>query len=260
VKRAAIIALGVVATWMGVLLVLDVVFGARQNRSVIDHMTESLGGTTNVGDTDLALVRGRLRIEQLAVRRDDVIGHLALDVEDLRCELGPLGWALVDRDCRELAIRGIHLELSSAALFKLPHPARRPIHAHHVMIDDARLEAAPSAFVPSLGRIAIDIEHAEAGDTVFVTPLSWIFSLTELRAKIDLPAGVSLTLAYRDGKLGAASSLFGSTPVELPLQLPILAVERTAHDEIVALVGLFTGLAEQLVAKRAEDWLRSKLP
>ena len=259
-KRVALVALGVVVGWICLLLVLDAVFGSRQNQTVIDRMTESLGGTTTVGDTDLALVRGRLRIEDLAVRRDDVIGHLALDVSGVRCELGPLGWALADRDCRELAIRGVRLDISSAALFKLPHPSRRPIHAHHVVIDDAKLDFAPSAFVPSLGRITINIEHAEANETVFVTPLSWMFSLTELRAKIDLPAGVSLALAYRDGKLSAASSLFGSAPVELPLQLPVLAIERTAHDEIIALVGLVTGLAEQLVAKRAEDWVRSKLP
>ena len=260
IKRTALVATAVLVLWIAALCVLDPMLAGRQADNTSQHLTESLQATTTVGDTDLALVRGRLRIDQLAVRRDDVIGHLSIDVDDVRCELGPFGWALVDRDCRELAIRGLRLEVSSAALFKLPHPTHRPVHAHHVIIDDARFEFAASAFLPSLGRIAIDIEHAEANDTVFVTPLSWIFSLSQLRAKIDLPAGVSLALNYADGKLGAASSLFGSRPVELPLQLPVLAMERTAHDELVALVGLVTGLAEQLVAKRAEDWLHSKLP
>ena len=259
-KRVAIIALGVVSVWIGVLLILDVVLGSRQRQNVVDRMTESLHGTTTVGDTDLALVRGRLRIDQLAIRRDDVVGHLAIDVATIRCELGPLGWALFDRDCRELAIRGVRLDVSSAALFKLPHPLRRPIHAHRVVIDDAQLVFSPSAFVPGLGGITIDIEHAESTDTVFVTPLSWLFTLDTLTAKIDLPAGVSLHLTYGHGKLGAAGAMFGAMPVELPLQLPVLAAARTAHDEIVALVGMVEDLAEQLVLKRAEDWVRSKLP
>jgi len=58
---------------------------------------------------------------------------------------------------------------------------------------------------------------------------------------------------------GAAGSLFGSTPVQLPLQLPVATLYTDAHDEIQALVKLGTDLAEQLVAKRAEDWIRSKL-
>jgi hypothetical protein len=258
-KRVVLVGAGVLIAWIGLLLVLDVALVGRQTRGVSQRVGESLLATATIGDADLALVRGRLSLDQLAIRRDDVVGHLAIDVAELRCELGPFGWALVDSSCRELGVHGVRLEVSTAALFKLAHPARRPVRARRVVIDDAQLVFSPSALLPSLGRVAIDIEHAESGPTTFVTPLSWIFALEQLQATIELPAGIELHLTYDHGVLGAAGSLFGSTPVQLPLELPVVAATRDAHDEVQALIQLGKDVAEGLVAKRAEDWLRSKL-
>ena len=258
-KRIGLVVLVAIVGWSGVLLILDAVLGARQAQSIATRVGESLQATATLDDTDLALVRGRLSLDHLALRRDDLIGHLSIDVAELRCELAPAGWALVDHDCRELALEGLRLEVSTAALFKIKNPKRKPITARHIVIDDAELAFAPSAILPSLGRIAIKIDHAEAGPTTFRTPLSWIFSLEELRARIELPAGLTVLLTFRNGRLGAAGSLFGATPVEVPLTLPVTATLTDAHDEIVALVKLGTDLAEDLVARRAEDWLKSKL-
>src|SRR5262249_7511360 len=141
--------------------------------------------------------------------------------------------------------------------FQIKHPKRPPIRARHLTIDDAVLGFAPSAILPNLGRIEIQIEHAEAGPSVFKTPLSWLFSLEVLRARIVLPARVTVELAYADGVLSAQGTLFGSTPVAIPLVLP--NPEGDAHDEVRQLVALGTDVATRLVAQRAQDWLRSKL-
>jgi len=258
-RRLALGGVIAIALWIATLLVLDHVVAARQAATTTARIGESLQGTATLADIDLALIRGRLELEGLAVHRDDLIGHLALDVREVDCELGPLGWALVDRGCRELAVRGVRLDVSTAALFKLQRPKQKPIHADRVVIDDAQLAFAPSALLPSVGRIQITIDHAETGPTTFLTPLSWIFALDTLRAHVELPAGVTVHLTYDHGMFGAAGSLFGSTPVQLPLQLPVATLYTDAHDEIQALVKLGTELAEQLVAKRAEDWVRSKL-
>jgi hypothetical protein len=258
-RKAAIIAGCVVAAWLLLIVILDAALAGMEQRHVEERVGESLQATATVGDADLALGRGRLVLDRLAVRRDDAVGHLALDVAEVRCELVPLGFALVDRDCRELAISGMWLEVSTAALFKLPRPARRPIRASRVVIDDAELAFAPSVFAPSLGRVAITIEHADAGPTVFRTPLSWIFALDVLRARIDLPANITLRLGYAGGKLAAAGTLFGSAPVEVPFQLPLADAARDAQEEIRLLVKAGEEVAERLVAKRAEDWLRAKL-
>jgi hypothetical protein len=259
VRRAAVIIASVIAGWTILLLVLDVALEGSEQRHVEERVGESLQATATIDDADLALGRGRLLFERLRVRRDDAVGKLALDVAEVRCELAPVGLALVDRDCRELAIEGMRLEVSTAAVFKLPHPARRPIHANRVVIDDAQLAFAPSAFVPSLGRMAITIDHAEAGPTVFRTPLSWIFGLEVLRARLELPANITLRLGYAGGRLSVAGTLFGNAPVEVPFTLPVAQAAKDAREEVQLLVTAGEDVAERLVARRAEDWLRSKL-
>ena len=59
--------------------------------------------------------------------------------------------------------------------------------------------------------------------------------------------------------LTAAGSLFGSAPVELPVQLPLASTARDAHEEMQQLVALGKDIAQRVVAKRAQDWLESKL-
>ena len=249
-----------VGLWLGGLVVTGMVLEARTRSGVAARIAESLQADAAIERGSLSLVRGALDLEALAVRRDDAIGHLGITVADLHCELPPLGLALVDRDCRELVVGGTRLEVSAAALFKLPHPRRPPLHARRVVIDDARFEFSPSAFLPEFGRVAIDIAHAEAGDTRFKTPLSWLFALRELRATIELPAGIILQLAYDRGELRAAGSLLGATPVVVPIALPVADPAADAHAEIARLVAFGKDVAERVVERRAVDWLESKLP
>jgi hypothetical protein len=259
-KRAVIVASGVLGVWLIALVVLGAVMGGRQERATRARLGASLGADVTTGNGELALVRGRFELERVAARRDDRIGHLALDVRAVRCELAPLGWALVDRDCRELAVRGTRLEVSSAALFQLERPHHDPIRARRVVIEDAVLVFMPSAFAPGLGRVEIAIEHARAGATVFKTPLSWLFALDELRARFELPPGITVRVAFRGGKLRVSGSVFGAEPVELPFELPVAGAARDAREEIELLVRSSKDLAERLIAQRAKNWLKSKLP
>jgi hypothetical protein len=259
IKRVAIVTAGVVIVWLIVLVVLGGVLGDRQAHGTADRLGESLQADATVGSSELALVRGWLELEHVAIKRDDVVGHLAIDVAEIHCELGPLGWALVDSTCRELDVRGTRLEVSTAALFKIKNPKRAPIRAHRVVIDDAVLAFSPSAIVPSLGKIEITIEHAESGPTLFRTPLSWLFTLEELRARLDVPPSVTVRLAYANDVLSVAGSVFGSTPVELPIKLPLASAAHDAHEEIELLVSAGRDIAEQIVAKRATDWIEQKL-
>ncbi len=248
-----------IAAWIALLFVLGFVLAARTGYRVTARLGESLQGSATMGTSSLGLVRGNLDLERLSVRRDDAIGTLALDVGEVHCDLPPLGLALIDRTCGVLEVEDVRLEVSTTALFQLHKPKRQPVVAERVVIDDAELVFSPSAFVPGFGRVQIKIEHAEAGHTAFKTPLSWLFALDNLRAVFELPAGITLRLTYADGKLGAAGSLFGSKPVELPVKLPVLDGSDDARSETEKLVKLAKDLAEELVARRAEDWLKSKL-
>jgi hypothetical protein len=259
-RRILRAALALAVLWLVGLVVTGFILEGRTRGSVAARIAESLQAEATIERGSLSLVRGGLDLEALAVRRDDLIGHLSITVPALHCELPPLGLALVDRDCRELAVTGTRLEVSTAALFRLRPPKRAPLHARRVVVDDARLEFSPSAFLPGLGSVAIAIAHAEAGDTTFKTPLSWVFALRELRATLELPAGLTLQLSYDHGELRASGSLFGATPVVLPIALPVADLADDAHAETARLVAFGKDLAERLVARKAADWLESKLP
>lgn len=250
---------GVLAGWLVVLLVIGLALSGRQERKTRERLAESLQATVTIADSDLALIRGRWTLDGLALRRADRIGTLALDVAGVRCELAPLGWALVDRSCGELAVRGVRLDVSSIALFRGARPKRAPVRADRIVIDDAALAFEPSALVPGLGGIAITIEHAESGPTRLQTPLSWLLTLEALRAQLALPAGITLHLTYERGVLTASGSLFGSRPVSIPLELPVRQLAHDAHEEMQQLVALGKDVAGRLVAQRAQDWLQSKL-
>jgi len=258
-RRIAIYAGAVIVVWLGALALGNVALEGRTRGRIGERIAESLQATATIEDGDLALVRGSFDLDNLAARRDDVIGHLSITVASVHCELAPLGWALVDHHCRELALRGTRLEVSTAALFKLKRPKRPPLHAGHVVIDDARFELLPSALAPGLGHLTIAIEHAEAGETTFKTPLSWIFALRTLRATIELPADLTLRLAYENGELRIAGGMFGATPIELAVALPVADPADDPRAEIARLVAFGKDVAEQLIARKASAWLKSKL-
>jgi hypothetical protein len=259
-RIAAIVLAAVVGAWGITLVVLDSVLASRQANGTTARLGESLHGHSELAGANLALVRGELDLDGLSVHRDDTLGHLALEIGRIRCDLPPLGWALVDGTCRELAIRKTRLDVSAAALLQIEHPRRAPVHARSIVVDDAELQFAPSAFAPSLGVIRIAIDHAEAGDTVLRTPLSWVFALESLNARVELPAGIALRVRYADGVIAVAGGLLGSDPVELSVHLPSAAEAGDAKAELAMLVELGEQIAARVVEKRASDWLRSTLP
>jgi len=258
--RIASYAGAVIALWLLALIIAGLALEGPTRRGVAERIGESLKAEATIDRGGLALVRGAIELDGLAVHRHDLIGELAISVADLHCDLPPLGLALVDRDCRELVVHGARMEVSTAALFRLAHPRRPPLHAAHVVIDDARLELAASAILPSLGRVVIDIAHADAGDTTFKTPLSWIFALRALRAHVALPAGIALELTYDRGELQVAGGIFGAAPVAVPFTVPVADLADDPGTEIAKLVELGKDTAARLLARTVEDWLRSRLP
>src|SRR4029079_18741384 len=98
-----------------------------------------------------------------------------------------------------------------------------------------------------LPRVAIAIEHAEAGDTIFKTPLSLLFALRALRATIEPPDGIPLELRYELGQLRVAGGIFGATPIALPIALPVADLADDPRAEIAKLASFGKDVAERLV-------------
>jgi hypothetical protein len=258
-KRLVAVVAGALALWIAILIVLGMLWRGRVVGGVMARVGESLAATAAAGDSDLALVRGTLAMDHLHVERDDLVGHLQLDVDHVRAALPAFGGALFDHGVRELAVRGVRMRVSAAALFAVPHPKHPPMHVRRFAVDDAALTFAPSAFVPELGAVTIRIDHAASGDTVMRTPLSWLLSLDELRASIELPAGLTLALTYAAGQLTAAGTLFGKAPVTIPVSFRPDHTAADAHEETQQLIALGKDIAERLVARRATEWLEHEL-
>jgi hypothetical protein len=255
-RRAAIALGGIVVAWCGFLVVLGMVKAKGYGDNVALRVGEPLGASGAMASTDLALVRGRIELDGLALKRDDAGGRLTLDVAALRCDVAPLGYALVDGTCDDLAITGLHMAASSAAMFHVQHPKHPPVHAHHVVIDDAVLAFDPDALAPGLGRIEVRVEHAEAGDTQFRTPLSWLFALHQLSARLELPVGGVVHLTYADGRFAADGSLLGSEPIEVAVTLPPAGTLEDGKAEMKAIATVGSEVATRLVEQRALGWLR----
>lgn len=259
IRRVVWIVAGVIACWFVLLIALGFAFSERAGRQVAERFGASMQASATFDDAEFSLVRGRVEVEGLAMTRADEVGKLSIAVADVRCELPPLGLGLIDRACRELHIGGMRMEVSTLALFRLRKVKRSPIETERVVIEDAVLAFAPSAFLPNLGRVEIRVERAVAGPTRFRSPLSWLFALEELRASFALPGGITVQLAYRDGAMSASGSVFGATPIEVPIALPVRDAADDAQRELARLVEFGRDVAERLVARRASLWLKSKL-
>lgn len=259
-RRVALTLAVLVGLYGVALLVAGLVLGDRIGEQVAARVGEALQSTATVGDSDLALLRGRMQLSQLRVRRADAVGTLALDVGRVDCDLPPLGLALFDSACNELAIDGVRLEVSTFALFRVVRPQRAPVTIQRVRITDTTIAFSPSTLAPGLGAVRISVALAEAGPTTFKSPLSWLFAAEVLRATVELPAGLAVHLDYRAGVLAASGSLFGTTPVRLPVTLPVATLGADARAELEQLAAWSRDVAARLVTQRAEDWLKSKLP
>lgn len=257
-KKSAGIALGLLALWGVFLLVFGFAYGARAGERVAGRIGESMMASASVDDASLSMLRGWIELDGLHVRKDD-LGLLTIDVAHIDCDLLPMGLALIDRSCGDLVIDGVRLTMTSAAVLQLKKPKREPLSVDRVEIRDAVLAFSPSAFLPELGKIEIRVDYVEAGPTTFKTPLSWVFTMRELRATLTLPADIVLKLAYKNGALTAQGSMFGSTPVTLPVSLPTANSADDAKAEIAKLITFGKDLAEDLLETRAKNWLKSKL-
>ncbi|MEJ7597617.1 MAG: hypothetical protein WKG01_06880 [Kofleriaceae bacterium] len=257
-RRLAKIGAALVVGWLVLLVILGFAIGDRTASQVTSRIADSLQGSGRHADHDLALVRGILQVSQLEVRRDDVVGKLDLTVAEIECDLPPFGLAMLDRDCDELAIRGLRLEVSTFALFKSHRPRRTPFHAGGITLDDATLVLSPTALAPSLGKTELRVHHAHAGATTFKTPLSFLFALDSLRATLALPAGLVVELTYANRLLTVSGGVFGSEPVTLPVELPVADLADDPQAELKKLVAFARQIAEEAITRRAADWFREK--
>lgn len=248
------LAVGVAAYFVALVIVgwiaADIVADKVETR-----LAGSLDAEVRVGDAEVGLISGAVAVSDLHLERN-VIDTLALDIRRLEVDIAPMGWVLFDRQPRRVLVRDGRLVISGAGALRLPpRPRQPPVRVGALAIENGVIELMATGYWPGLARMVITIESAHAGATTLRTGLSWLFTLQDLVARIDLPASITVRIEYRNGKLSASGGFFGQTPVAIPFQLP--AYDN--RDEVAQLVALGKELGKQLAIERAKRWLGGQL-
>jgi hypothetical protein len=257
VRRAGKIGLGVAAGSGAYVLALFIAgFAARGcvTERTRSRLAQSLDADVAIADLELGLVRGAVALDGLTIDREHD-GHLHVGVDRIDAGIAPLGAYLWDRDLGRVAVRGVDVEVTGWGVLKLKPPKRRPVHLERLAIDDAQLTIAAATWVPSWARFRVTIDHAEAGATTLRTPMSWVFSLERLDARLEVPGAAPVALHYAAGRLEASGSVFGPTPVSIPVTLP---APDPGHEG-QQLRALGADLAERLALARASDWIQDEV-
>ncbi len=235
---------------LGLLIAGGLASGLIADR-VQSRLAEGFDAEAKVGGASVSLVTGSVTLSNVEVTRD-VIDHLGLTVPSLEIDIAPLGAVVFDRAPRRVRIRGGRLVLTGAGALALPHRVHsKPIRVGALELDDIAVDLMATGYWPGLARIVITIERARSGPTTLRTGLSWLFTLEELVARVDLPAGIAIRLSYGGGVLAVSGAFFGQTPVVIPFTMPSL----DGSSEVQQLVGLGKELGKRLAVERARRWL-----
>lgn len=256
IHKVALWSAGGIAGYLVLLVVAGWVAGGLVARDVRGRLAASLDAEADVGSASVGLIRGRASLRDLEIRREHD-GRLTLTVDALALDLAPLGAVLWDREPRWVAVTGGRLEVSGLGVLRLPpRPKHPPIRIGGLGLDDCALVLMATGSWPGLARIELIIERARSGSTVLRTALSWLFTLEELVARVELPAGVTVRLVYRAGVLSAAGGPFGAVPVIIPFTIPPV----DDADEVEQLAALGKQLGKQLVLAEARRLLAPLAP
>jgi hypothetical protein len=252
-QKAAIGLAGVFATWV-VLLVFIGWFGDGCARERTERrLAGSMKAKVSIGSMDLGLLTGSAELHDVRIEREDK-GVFRMAIRRVDAELPPLGLALVSKRLGEVVVRGIDVQVTAMGVLDLRGATREPVTFERLDLRDAKVKLDAVSLLPGVAGLELQIERAIAGPTTLRTPLSWIFALRELRATVDLPAGATATLHYKDGVLEIAGSLFGSEPIELPFTIPVLEPAR----ELEQLAAMGRALAAELAAELGARFLQDK--
>jgi hypothetical protein len=152
-------------------------------------------------------------------------------------------------------VDGVEASVDGWGVLRIRPPRRPPVSIDELAIDDAHLVFAAASWAPRWARFAVVIDHAEAGATVLRTPLSWVFALERLDARLVVPGVAPVALHYERGRLEASGGLFGADPVSIPVVLP--APEPGHEGQQLAALG--KDVAERLALARASGWIMDEL-
>lgn len=240
--------------YLALLIVLGFALRGTVASTVRDRLAVSLDGQATVGDATLDLVRGGATVRELVVERQH-LGTLRLAIDRVEVDLAPLGAVVLAREARMVRVVGAHLTIAGAGALELPPRPPSMVTVGGLDVTASDVDLVVTTAWPELAHVRLVIERFRAGRTTFRTPLSWVFALEELDARVELTGTTGFALRYRDGRLSAQGGVFGDTPVDIEVTLP----RDPGPDEPARLRALAFELAKRLAIERGKRWLTRRL-
>jgi hypothetical protein len=253
------VALGAAAlAYLAFLALGGLIFAGCVEDRVRERLAAALDSEVTIGSTSFSLWRGRVELEDVvAVRKG---GGLELRVDSVDADVAGWGAVLFDRDIDRAVARGAHMTLSARGLVALARRDREPLRVAELVIEDASLAISPTALLPGLGRMQTVVTRAVARPADLTGGLSWLNGLTEIDASLAAPGGVAVTTGYKNGQLALGGSLFGSTPISVPFQLPELDPGASELEHVrVVLTEVMKVAGKRVLGEAAKDAVKGKL-
>lgn len=257
-RRFGVLAIAIAGGYLACLAVLGVVLQGVVSRRIADRLAAALDARVTVGSASVGLVTGEVELRNVHVEREQG-GHLELDIELVHADVAVLGWAVIDREPEHVRVRKARMSLSAPGALSLPErPERPPMRVGGLHLEDVTLALMPTALLPGLGRIEVSVAEARTGPVELRSSIDWVFAVRELRATAELPGGImdQASVHYGQGQLTIGGSIFGSTPMTVPFELPRPDPDALEQDKLRVLA---RAIIEQLAVKGSRIWLERKL-
>lgn len=252
--------------WLLTLAIVGEVGGNWVSRRMQEKLSAGLGAEVKIGGVDIGLVRGRFEVAQMQLSRKD-IGAMRIEIQKAYADTAPLGFALIERDrAYKLTIDGLLIELSSWAV--LAPPPGSPLAFHVEEFDFSRVELllAPTLLLPGAGSVELKIERAKGGPTTLRSAVSWLFSVDELDARVELLAGATATIKYRGNKQleqggeRKGTLTIGSSLLDKELTIPLTLPTVVDGDELTALRQLGARVTKEVTKSKAAQMIKKLWP
>lgn len=254
-KRLVLSVAGGAAGYLAVLLIAGWLVPGCVAERMKRRLAASLDAEVEIGDVDLDLLGGNIIVRDLHIVRDRGAVDITIDRAD--ATIASFGRVIYDRDLGAVAVRGAEVTLTGAGAVGLRggERAAEPVSMQSLRLTEVTIVVTPTALMPRLGRVEVQLERAVTGPLELRNAMSWVHALEELRAVVDV-GGASGAVDYGAGELSVGAGLFGSRPITVPFRLPRPEPEAL---ELAQLKSVAAALARALGPAAARRWLGREL-
>ncbi len=250
-KRIILAVVGVSGAYFVVLLLGGWLGSGCVSERIDSHLERALGTDVEIGSASVALIRGKIVLRDITIRRTD-IGKAEFHIDIAELDIAPMGGVLFSRSTSRVQVGEVTGEMSATGALGTLRAKTTPISIGDLTIEHGTLSVAPTALLPGLGKVTVDVTNVVAHDVELAHALSWLPKATAFKSTVRIPGGIVIDADYADGKLGLAGSMFGSGTLTVPFRIPV-ATDGAEIGQMIAIAkALVKSVGKELVVDKLD--------